>query len=195
MGVSIPNSKSGTVSFDVNASGTSIVITGGSISSFAFQGSKYNNGFTVSGSSPGNPPSPPVGGTRVITILIKSGSTTTTATITDIILDGSGSFNENNSTYSINGVGNKTKADVLALSTLLTEDEIANIRSLTIAASLVRKTGTNQFTTIYDTENCSYANKIVDVDITLNGATLFVSVTDGYTFRISGNAAPTSYPS
>ena len=193
MGVSIGNQKSGTIGFNVNTEGTSITVSNGTISNYAFKGTKYGNGFTVSGTSPGNPGSPPVGGTRVLTIIVKSGSTTTTATVTDALSDAAGTIDS--STYAISGQsGSATLENVLALSSALTSDVLTTLRSLTIAATLTRRSGANTFTTTYQTADCSYTNKIVAVTISPTTMPLDVLVTTDYTLKIGGSVVTTTYP-
>ena len=58
------------------------------------------------------------------------------------------------------------------------------LRALALAVTLTRSNGTGEFTTTYDTENCT--SNTLDVDIETNGATISIAVESGYTFKIDG---------
>ena len=143
----------------------------------------------------GAPPTPSGGGVRILNIdLSKTNGDTYSIRITDILSDDSGTIDS--STFELDsgsGFVNSTQSAIEALST---EINLTNLRELEIAAILSRATGTGEFVTTYNTANCSDANKIVDVDIDLNGTTISVGVTANYTFRINGEpyADSSTYP-
>jgi|GEM_PF-1975449 len=120
---------------------------------------------------PGAPPSESGGGTRVLTIMLTtSNEVKHTIEITDKLVDNSGSYSENESVYKIDGV-KSTKVQVEALSTFI---DLTNVRALVKVVELTRKTGTKDFVTTYDTINCSYKDKKIDVDIATNGTAITV---------------------
>ena len=190
IGVYIAASSSGSISFALNSNGTNIAITDvSSISTYSFQGTRYSSSdpptgnFTVSGNSPGSMSGISTGGVRVLTInLTTTDEDEYQVQVIDYITDNNHSFNEASSEFIINGQ-TSNKSAVINLSEDIDLDEL---RGLTIAATLTRTAGTGEFITTYDTENCSNGNKIVDVDIQTNGATISIGVTNGYTFKIGG---------
>lgn len=202
LGVYINSNSAGSISFAVNQAGTSIAIDdASSISTYAFHGTKYGGSnpasgqFSVSGSHlPGNITSPPVGGTRVLTIdLKKLGGTQYHIEITDYLTNSTGSFNPTESIYKLGG-STSSETAILALSEELDAELLATLRNLTIAATLTRNKGTEEFSTTYNTANCSYSGKTIDVDVVLNGTTLTLTVTQGYTLKIGGTSYSTIYP-
>ena len=193
IGIYIASGKSGSIAFAIT-SGNIAITDASSLSTYSYKGTKYSDSnppggnFIVSGNSPGPLVLPPTGGTRVMTINVSTvyGSVFVIR-ITDLLTNASGSYNESESKYEVSEEGGpfvvQNKAYVQNISDQIYLDEF---RALPIAASLVRSTGNGEFTTTYDTENCSYADKIVDVDIEKNGTTIGISVTSGYTFKIGG---------
>lgn len=200
IGIYIPDSHSGSLSFELNNTGTDIKITdASSLATYAFQGSRYsandppNGKFSVSGNSPGAMAGLSSGGVRVLTInLTTTDDDEHHIEVVDYITDNNYSFTEADSEFIIDGVSS-SKAAVIALSEDIDLDEL---RALTVAAVLSRTAGTGEFVTTYDGENCSHADKIVDVDIETNGSTISIGVTNGYTFKIGGvtKTNGSSYP-
>lgn len=187
IGIIIASSKQGVVTFVVTSANIKITDTS-SIAVYSFRGSKYKTNdppdgyFIVSGDSPGAPPALSGGGERVLNIaLTTTGGNAHSIKITDQ-LDESG--NIVSSVYELDGsTTGVTKESIEALSSELNID---SLRALNLAATLTRASGTGEFETTYDIENCSYADKIIDVDITLNGTTISISVEDGYTLKVGG---------
>ena len=67
------------------------------------------------------------------------------------------------------------------------KDNVPDIRELIAAAILEKSSGENSFTIEYDTEHCSYADQIIDIDITLNGTRVrVISITNGFSLYIDG---------
>ncbi len=208
VGVYISNSKQGQLVFVVTSK--NIAITDNSdISTFTFEGTDYTDAASppdgkfniTSGTSPGPMESPPVGGERVLFINIKKVNSTTVygVKITDY-LDSSGNIDESESKYEIDyddGMGfiaGKTKAEVETLSTSL---DIAELRSLNIAATLTRIPGYDaEFSVTYNVADCSYSEKTIDIDIATNGVslTIIVNTDEGYTLKVNGSTPVSPYP-
>lgn len=190
IGVYVASSSSGSITFSLNEAGTNIAITdSSSISTYSFQGTRYSSSdppsgkFTVSGNSPGSMSTLTQGGTRVLTINLKTTDEDEyQIQIIDYLTDANHSFDENDSEFYVNG----EKTNKNAVTTLSEDLDIDELRDLVIVATLVRTAGIGEFITTYDTENCSNTNKIVDVDIETNGSTMSVSVNNSYTFKIGG---------
>ena len=193
MCIEIASGKSGSITFAVSNSNINITSTA-NLSSYSYKGSKYADGtppsgkFNVSGTSPGNMVLPPVGGTRVLTInVLTVYGDSFVVRITDLLTNSSGAYNESESTYEVSENGGafavQNRTYVLNISGQI---DLDLFRALPKAATLTRSTGTGEFTTTYDVENCNYWNKIVDVDVEKNGTTISIAVTSGYTFKIGG---------
>ena len=191
-GVLIASGKSGSIIFGITSGNVNITGTS-NICTYSYKGTKYSDSappsgnFTVSGNSPGAMALPPGGGTRVLTIHIATVyGFTYVVRVTDLLTTESGSFSESSSTYEVdegNGFRASTKSEVENLS-----DQVflSQFRALPKVATLTRSSGTGAFTTTYDIANCNYWDKIVDVDVEKNGATMSIAVTSGYTFKIGG---------
>ena len=132
----------------------------------------------------GDPPTVAQGGSRVLTINLTTAlGDDYVARITDVLnLNGTIA----SSTYELDSGSGFSTTTESAIAALSTEIDIASFRGLTVAATLTRTSGTGQFTTTYDTENCSYDDQTIDVDIERNGTTISIGVTTGYIFKIGG---------
>ena len=195
MGISIAASSSGSVSFAVTANNINVTDSG-SISTYTFHGTKYvasspgNTAFDVTGNVPDPINEPSVGtGQRELTIMRKKTDGTGSTTIAKVI----DNFTYENSqatlvssTYTIDGSTSTQQAIISLLPTSVDLD--TRLRALKIAAVLTSDSASHEFTTEYDIENCAYGAKIIDVDITPNGAAaIAIAVTTGYTLKISGS--------
>ena len=186
--VSIDSSKKGVLTFVVSTSSISVTDSS-SIAKYA-----YRNTNNYVESSPtasqftcnltGAPPSISTGGTRVLII-----SLTTTdddeyvARITDSLnLNGTIA----SSTYELDSGSGFVSSTESAITSLSTEIHLTDLRGLFIAATLTRSSGNAEFATSYNTENCSYEDKTIDVSINKNGTSISIAVTSGYTFKIDG---------
>lgn len=200
MGVSIAASKKGVLTLTVTTSPANIAIADASgIAEYAFQGTKYSATSPPSGyfSMSGNLSTPmvvhPAGGERVLTISLTTvDDDEYDVRITDQ-LDAEGSIDS--STYELDSGSGYASSSASAIEALSEEIVIADLRALEIAATLTRASGKGEFVTTYDTENCSADT--VDVDIALNGTTIGIAVSTGYTFKIGGTeyADSDTYPS
>lgn len=193
MCIEIASGKTGSITFGVTSGNINITSTA-NLSSYSYKGSKYVDGtptsgkFNVSGTSPGNMVLPPAGGTRILTInVLTVYGDSFVVRITDLLTNSSGSFNESESVYEVSENGGafvtRNRSYVINVSGQI---DLDLFRSLPKAATLTRSTGTGDFITTYDIDNCNYWNKIVDVDIEKNGTTISIAVTSGYTFKIGG---------
>lgn len=192
IGVYIASGSKGVLVFNVTSSNIAIT-DNSSISTYAFQGNKYSasdppsGNFTVSGDPPGAMVVPSNGGTRILTIhLTTVAEDEYSIRITDIILDGSGSYNESESIYELDSGSGYVTSTSAAIQALSEEINLSDLRALAIAATLTRSSGLGEFVTTYDEENCSYEDKIIDVDIETNGTTISIGVTTDYYFNIGG---------
>ena len=192
MCIVIASGKSGSITFGVSSNNINIETTA-NLSSYSYKGTKYTDNspqsgqFNVSGTSPGALVGPPAGGTRILTINVKTvWGATFVIRITDL-LAADGTYTESQSTYEVSEAGGafavKTKSYVQNISDQINLD---TFRALPKAATLTRSSGTGDFITTYDVENCNYWNKVVDVDVEKNGTTISIAVTSGYTFKIGG---------
>ena len=192
IGVFIESGKQGTIIFAVSDNVINVTDTL-SIAGYSFQGTKYsstdppNDKFEVTGNSPGAMATDTTaGGTRVIYAHLKpkTGNVEYDIRITDL-LAANGTYQEAQSVYELNsgsGYATSSKASIEALSN---EIKLADIRGITIAATLTRDGISNkEFTTTYNTARCSCANKIIDVTITTNSTKIKIGVTAGYVFKI-----------
>lgn len=196
IGIIIPSSAKGVVTLIV--SNKAIDISDSStITTYAFQGSKYTDSspgddeFNVTGDSPYPPTSSSEFGTRVLNLHMEclSGDIYDIR-ITDYLTSETGTYDEAESIYELNsgsGFVSSTKSSIEALSSEL---DLNIVRGLAIAATLTRQSGVGVFTTTYDFENCFYGDKIIDVDIDTNGASILIEVTTDYTFKIGGTTYP-----
>ena len=132
----------------------------------------------------GDPPNNAPGGTRVLTInLTTTSEDEYSIRVTDLLnLNGTIA----SSTYEIDSGSGFAPANESSVTSLSTEINLADFRSLPIAAVLTRSSGTGQFATTYDIANCSYDNQTIDVDIERDGTTISIAVTAGYIFKIGG---------
>ncbi len=197
IGIFIASGKQGVVTFTVVTSSPAKITVDDDdeITNYSFHGTKYSDSsppatnFIVDGDSPGPMDSPPVGGTRVLLITLNSlnDAKDCEVRITD-------SLDENDaivsSTYEIKYANDSEFATttLTVVNGLSTEINLTDLRALTIVTTLTR-TGTvyTEFTTEYDTVNCSYSDKKIDVDVTLNGAQATVGpVTTNYSFFVGG---------
>ena len=179
----------GTVVFTVTSNNISVT-NSASLASYA-----YRNATNYVASGPGSgqftcnltgdPPNIAAGGTRVLMVELETLAGAKYSVRVIDTLDSGGS--PTNSVYEVDDLSDQagyvtsTESAVAALST----DEnysLSAFRALTIAVVLTRETGTSDFTTTYNLDDCSYANKVVDVNIALNGTTISSVVTTGYTF-------------
>ena len=185
---SIDSSSKGVLVLVVSANDISVTDTS-SIAEYVFRNTN-NYAASSPGSGqftcdlPGAPPTVSSGGTRVLTMNLE------TASGNDCVVKITDSLNLNgtiaSSTYEVDsGSGFVTKTESYVRG-LTTEVDIDDLRALVIVATLTRSSGTAEFVTTYDTENCSYEDKIVDVDIDKNGTSISIAVTSGYTFKIGG---------
>lgn len=185
--VSIDSGEKGILVFAITSNDISVTDSS-SVSQYAYRSAHYSPSnpssteFTCNLS--GNPPAALSGGTRILTInLTTTDDTEHEIVITDYLIDNSGTFNESESTFVIDGA-TSNKASVVALST---EIDLVAFRSLTKVVTLTRTAGTGEFTTVYDLENSSYENKKIDVDLTLYGTTVSVgTITANYSFFVGG---------
>ena len=200
MGVFINSSNRGVLTLNITSASIAVTDTN-AISNYAFQGTKFSasdppsGNFTVSGNSPGPMPVITTGGTRVLIINV----TTTdddeyTVRVTDVLSDTSGTISS--SIYEIDSGSGFVTSTAAAVEALSTDIVLVDLRSLVTVATLTRASGNAEFVVTYDEENCSYEDKIVDVDIELNGTTITIGVTTGYTFKIGGvsYSNSSSYP-
>lgn len=192
IGVYIPASSTGTVSFDVTSSNIDIDDSS-SITIYSFKGTKMagtppgSGYFDVTGDSPGALVTPPTGGERILLIhLTTTGDDEYDIRITDQLTNAAGAFDESDSVYEVDSGSGFVTSTKTAVEGLSGEINLNTLRALAIAAVLTRSTGTGQFETTYDTEHCSYADKTIDVDIERNGTTISIAVTTNYTFKIEG---------
>ena len=136
----------------------------------------------------GAPPGLAAGGVRVMSITlvtVTNPNHTHHIQITDIMEDDVGTYSESASTYQLATDGaNYSTSSKSAIEDLSEEINLTALRSLEIATVLTRLTGRGEFVTTYDEANCN-ANTL-DVDIILNGSTLTIDITGGYTFKIGG---------
>ena len=199
IGVVIASSSKGTIVFDITrgASSDTIAISPVSgttqVGAFSYKSGRVGTNITVTGLS-GDPPSQSPGGERILSIhLIKLDTSVYDIRVTDQ-LDSEGVITS--SIYEVDsgsGFVTSTYDAVVALSeeiNITLPSDATNypnsLRNLEIAAILTRSEGTGEFATTYDTESCSCKDKIVDVDIEKNGATIAITVTEGYAFLIGG---------
>lgn len=196
--ISIASGEQGSLIIAISNKDISVTDTS-SIANYAYKSSKCvdsdpnDNQFICNLS--GAPPTSSGGGVRILNIdLSKTNGDTYSIRITDILSDDSGTIDS--STFELNSGSGFVGSTQSAIEALSTEINLTNLRELEIAAILSRATGTGEFVTTYNTANCSDANKIVDVDIDLNGTTISVGVTANYTFRINGEpyADSSTYP-
>lgn len=190
MGVAIVSTNSSTSSIEFGVTSNQITIGGSqSIGHYSFQGSKYTSGaspgtnqFNVSGNALGALSGTQIStSTRILTIKKKAANSgnITVAVVTDTLTNGT----ITGSTYTIGGSTSTESAVAALLPNTIT---LTTLRNLTIAATLTRNQGNNEFVVTYDEENCSYTNKTIDVDIEKNGTTIGIAVTNNYTFKIGG---------
>lgn len=200
IGVSIASGNKGVLALNITSANIAVTDSS-SISNYSFQGSKYSasdppsGNFIVSGNSPGPMPVISSGGTRVLTInLTTVDDDEYVIKITDELSDGAGTISS--SKYEIDSGSGYVVSNLSAIEALSEEIHLADFRALTTVATLTRASGKGEFVTTYDGENCDYGNKIIDVDIVLNGSTINIGVTTGYTFRIGGTtyANGSTYP-
>ena len=180
--------------------GTNVTITNTSSgSAFAFFGTKYGGSsppdgtFSVTGTLPSGITGLPPGGTRVLTIdLTKVSGATYLISVTDYLMDQTGAFDENDSIFLVNNQPS-SRANVEALSDQI---DLEELRGLIKAAELTKTFGSGIFTTTYDTNNCSYSGRTIDVDITFEdpATTVSIAVTSNYTLKISGTEYTSVYP-
>ena len=186
--VSIDSGKKGVLILSV-ASNDISVTDSSSIAAYAYRSpdnytpsSPGDGEFTCNLS--GDPPTVAQGGTRVLMINL----TTTLGDdyvirITDVLnLNGTIA----SSTYEMDSGSGFVSTNESTIAGLSNEIDISAFRSLAVAATLTRTSGTGEFTTTYDGENCSYEDKTIDVDIERNGTTISIGVTTDYTFKIGG---------
>ena len=196
IGVYIDSGKRGTIVFSVNSSTSAIIIDetpysgNDPITTYSFIGTKYSDSdppsgnFVVTGDSPGAISTPSGGGTRVLIIdLTTVADVHYVARITDVMSDATTIAS---STYELDSGSGFVTSSYAAINALSTEVNINNMRALNIAVTLTRTDGVGEFTTTYDTANCGYATKTIDVDIVTNGTTISIAVATGYTFKIGG---------
>ena len=193
-GIYIPANSTGALVLAVGDASVSITDSA-ALSTYSYKGTKFSDNnppagnFIVSGNSPGQMKLPPIGGTRVLMVDLTNALDANqhfTIRITDYLTNADGNFDPNESTYEIDdGTGyiSSTEEDIIALSAQM---KLNTFRSLAKVATLTRSSGVGEFKATYDAENCDYKNKIVDVDIELDGTTIQLDVTDGYTFKIGG---------
>ena len=200
MGVFINSSSRGVLTLNITSANIAVTDTN-AISNYAFQGTKFSasdppsGNFTVSGNSPGPMPVITTGGTRVLIInVVTTDDSEYTVRVTDVLSDTSGTIAS--SIYEIDSGSGFVTSTAAAVEALSTDIVLADLRSLVTVATLTRASGNAEFVVTYDEENCSYEDKIVDVDIELNGTTITIGVTTGYTFKIGGvsYANSSSYP-
>lgn len=186
--VSIDSGNKGILILSVSSSDISITDSS-SIASYAYRSpdnyaasSPGDGEFTCNLS--GDPPTVAQGGSRVLTINLE------TALGDDYVIKITDVLNLNgtiaSSTYEMDSGSGFVGTNESTIAGLSTEIDISAFRTLTVAAILTRSHGSGQFTTTYDTENSSYEDKIVDVDIERNGTTISIEVTTGYIFKIGG---------
>lgn len=188
LGVFITSSSKGTITFSVAQDGTSITMSAldgtSQVGEYAFKGA----GFTATGLS-GDPPNVSEGGTRTLYISLVNDDTNYSIEVIDY-LSKTGTFNENESIYKING-SNSTKQ---AVSELSVDINIDSLRELVVAATIERDneattpySTTAEFVVTYDEENSSYNDQKIDIDIERNGTRIhIISITDEYSLYISG---------
>lgn len=190
IGVYVPSGSRGVLTFTVTSANIAIA-DASSISTYSFQGTKYSESsppsgyFTVSGNSPGELVNPAAFGTRVLSINVQNSGVTYNVVVTDVLSDALGTISSSTYEISTNG-SNYVSTTESTINALSNEIDLTTLRALNIAAVLTRTSGSVDFTTTYDIANCSYADKIVDVDIVDNGSVMSVEVTAGYTFYIGG---------
>ena len=176
----------GTVVFTVTSNNISVT-NSASLASYA-----YRNATNYVASGPGSgqftcnltgdPPNIAAGGIRVLSIeLTTLANAEYSIRITDN-LNSNGTIAS--STYEVDSGSGFEPSNESTVSGLSTDENysLSAFRGLTIAAILTRATGTSDFTTTYNLDDCSFEDKIVDVNIALNGTTISSVVTTGYTF-------------
>lgn len=188
IGVSIVSGGKGVLIFTVSNNDISVTDSS-SIASYSYRNpdnyvvsSPGEGEFTCNLS--GDPPSVSQGGTRVLLINL-----TTTAEddylirITDTLnLDGT----INSSKYELDSGSGYVETNESTINALSNEIDLSAFRELNIAATLTRNSGSGEFVTTYDMENCSYEDKTIDVDIETNGTIISIAVTTDYIFKIGG---------
>ena len=192
IGVYIDASQQGTIVFTMSNNGANIAVSSVSgstqVGSYAFTGTGFDSDFTVSGMQ-GAPPTVSAGGSRILTIDVDLTSGDSYKVIIEDELSALGAIT--GSKYYL-GADSATPslsnlATIQTTITLLTNEVIGTLRELTIVTTLTRTAGTNEFTTTYDTENCSYTNSKIDVDLTLNGCEVTVgAIETDYFFYVGG---------
>lgn len=192
IGLYINSSQKGTVVFTVSNNGALISVSSVSgttqVGSYAFTGPGYDDDFSVEGMS-GAPPTISQGGMRSLVVDVSLTTGDTYKVIIEDDLDGEGTIT--GSRYYL-GVGSATPsstslASIQSTITMLTNETIGVLRELTTVVTLTRTNGLNEFSTSYDTENCSYNDKKIDVDIIINGCEITVgTITTGYEFYVGG---------
>ena len=204
IGVVIASPSKGTIVFDITRGTSSDTIAVSSVSGttqiggYSYRSERVGDNITVTGLS-GDPPDLSPSGERILSIhLIKLDASVYDIRVTDQ-LDSEGVITS--SIYEVDSGSGFEPSTYEAIVMLSEEINITlpsdatnypkSLRNLEIAAILTRSDGTGEFATTYDTENCSCRDKIVDVDIEKNGATIAITVTEGYTFLIGGVAKVT----
>ena len=194
IGVSIDSKKQGTIAFVISTKSIAVTNTN-SIGVYS-----YKNTDNCVSSSPGDgqftcsltgdPPSTPTGGERVLLATLKPAGEEATyhIRIIDQLSDNAGTISS--STYELDSGSGYETSSLSAINALLAASETNvnpsrsdtnSLRNITLAATLTRGSGSsNEFTTSYDIENCSYGDKTIAIVLNKNGASVSITVETGY---------------
>ena len=169
------------ISTTTNANDKVEVTQSSTIATYSYRKTNYSNNFSITGIS-GAPPSGSNKTIRVLTINLKTtGGDKYNIVITENLTTSSTVYAVSKNGETQTGFNND--ASIEALTGEITDIDI--FRGLPVAVTLTRTDGTAEFTTEYNISACTATN--VDATIALNGTTISVAITSGYTFAANGS--------
>lgn len=191
-GVAIASSSKGTVVFNVADNGSTVAVSPvqgtTQVGAYSYAGTGFGTAFTVTGIS-GTPPGASTS-QRVLTI----GATLVSGDVYKVlIIDTLNDQGGITGTQYLLGAGTDTPTsstlpEIQETVSVLDSETIAELRELTAVVTLTRISGGGEFTTTYDVPNCSYSDKIIDVDLEYNGCKISVgTIATDYHFLVGGN--------